>query len=93
MVAPKDVGRSVGLRHPGNFWLQKALFLQDGVIGPVNGSPGSRKRGEVRDGTGSGFFPMVLAPLFLATGTDLIIYGKLAQAADRLTAFCASKLH
>jgi hypothetical protein len=42
---------------------------------------------------GSGFFPMVLAPLFLATGTDLIIYGKLAQAADRLTAFCASKLH
>ena len=53
MVAPKDVGRSVGLRHPGNFWLQKALFLQDRVIGPVNGSPGSRKRGEVRDGTGS----------------------------------------
>ena len=52
MVAPKDVGRSVGLRHPGNFWLQKALFLQDGVIGPVNGSPGSRKRGEVRDDTG-----------------------------------------
>lgn len=69
MVAPKDVGRSVGLRHPGDFWLQKALFLQNGMIGPMNGSSGSRKRGHRRVRDGTGFFSHCFAPaLFLATG-------------------------
>ncbi len=66
MVAPKDVGRSVGLRHPGDFWLQKALFLQNGIIGPMNGSSGSRKRGHrrVREFEYRVLFPIVLPQHF-----------------------------